>query len=298
MILANGGIAVQSNNITILESAEAVYEFSGLAHDCYADIEDTAATIYYNGAVVASGTFAAQSWSLSPLTIYIGSHFTISAQRWPGSIQLVEILDLSPGNTANSIRLLMDESVDVATYANSYPGTTAAATAAKNTGAGYPWVCAVVSHDGAGRPWTGSPSALVYSARRNSTVQTIDGSTGTFHALTFNLESLDPTSSLNLAVGWTAPASGIAEFGLGGSFAGSIADDITVFVLRTGGEAGTQTLSLPVTSRLAFGFTCSVAVNAGETWYPAIDGVAAGNTALQHLHSNFVIRFTPTATTL
>lgn len=295
--VTTAGLIEIVNNTTVLgTTTSAAIAFNGRAHTIRVTFSGTSAVVRINGTTSETITFAAQTWQNVAANFYFGATTTASVQRWPGSIYNIEIRDLT--TPANSATLLLDEPMSSSTYANSYSGTTAAATAAKQTGAAAPWIASVVSTDGRGMPWqAGCGGALVYSMQRDGTHQTIDGSTGATHTLTFNTETEDPSGSLSLTTGWTAPCAGVAAFYMHGTFANSISDDVLVYIGRAGQNLATVGLSLPVTTRANFALSASETVAAGQVWYPFVDAVAVGNTALQFLLSSFTVEFTPTPTT-
>ena len=154
IVITSAGSIVAEENVTPVAAGAAstngTFQFDGLPHDVRVRFTGTSVTITYDGVVVASTTFPTEAWNNTASLTSIGGQWVTSQARWPGSIHLVELLDLA--TPANSARFLMDEPPGEAAFLNTYPGTTVG-NATKNTGAGYPWSCAVVSHDGRGRVW-------------------------------------------------------------------------------------------------------------------------------------------------
>jgi hypothetical protein len=287
-INSDGSIDARVNTTNVCTSA-AVLQPDGRVRDVLVEFRDSGAdvtaAIYLGTRLIASGTLAATQFSAVAADHYVGGN--TGARRWSGSISNVLLEDLN--SAANSGFYLMDEPRGSTTYANTYPGTSLAGLTIN----GFVSSCGVESEDGKGRPWQGA-QPLVYLAQRDGTIQTIDGSAGASATLTFNAEVLDPTGSLSVTAGWTAPCDGIARFSYSGSFSNSTLDDVTLYILRAGGIAGTVGATLLVGSMHNLALTCAVAVTAGQVWYPFIDAVDVGNTALRHNLSQFMVEFTPT----
>jgi hypothetical protein len=301
IVITSAGSIIAEENVTPVAAGAAstngTFKFDGLPHDVRARFTGTSVTITYDGVVVASTTFPTEAWNNTASLTSIGGQWVTSQPRWPGSIHLVELLDLA--TPANSARFLMDEPPGEDAYVNSYPDTTVG-NATKNTGAGYPWSCAVVSHDGRGRVWQGSPTTLFYSATRSGTTAYSGVST---IIVQMTAETLDPTGSLALNADniFVAPCPGVAwvsaTVGLSDNADSGDNGNLALVFGGTTINLGTTTLGVRAEADTISG-TYAAPMAAGGALQMQIVDVASATTSLSLVHAAISIMFTPTATTL
>lgn len=314
---ANIGITVAGANrksdIVVYEDSNAkltatgAYSHDGFPQDVYADITPTTATLYVNGVLVASTTFASVNWSNVAASNYVGALNASGNNRWPGALWNARFIDHM--TATNCVWLNMDEPPSLsASYANAYTvptdplynvGTTTPTSANKGTVAAMPWVCAVDSMDGRGMPFQ-PVGPLIYHAQQGST-QALDGGVAAFTSLQFTGAETDPTGSFTLsnATFFTAPYAGLAVVTLCGGFDGNadVADPITIELRNSGStfyalqtEGGV--LAVPVTYSLR-GVS---AMTVGQTLGALVNGAAATTTLTLRGHA-VTIEFYPTPTT-
>lgn len=182
----NGSVSVVRRffmDQTVLTTPAWAGLFDGRAHRLDIQYGWLGCFVSWDGEVVGSSSFPLD---VDTVLRSQGLGGVNGGTSWPGALWDMELIDeVTP---ANSIRLLMDE--PSGNYVNTYPGSTAAASATRN---GYVSTVPVLSLDGLGRPWQGAPVPLVYQARRVGAL-TLTGSTS--YTPVMNTEDLDPTGSM------------------------------------------------------------------------------------------------------
>lgn len=240
--------------------------------------------LYVDGRFVSTVTNASQTLPTGSVTYAIGSIGT-SSQRAPGAIYDVRLLDLN--TPANSVALLMDE--PSGDFTNTYPSTTAAATATRR---GYVPMRAVPTVDGRGMPWQ-NVGPLVYYGRSVN----VTGITGvTTYTPVMTSDELDPTGSYAAGV-FTAPCEGMAVVVFTGSMnATTLAGAIEVVAqINDGTVAPGVALELTATGLdVHWSVTAVKSMSAGQTIYAQLASLIAGNVYTVRAGCTMTTTFYPT----
>ncbi len=290
-VTVNGALEFRENATQRALSADGVVAFDGKHRLIEAAFTGTTVAIYVEGVSVATGTFSSVTWASQ--TVFIGAGGAGVGIRWPGLIYNVQLTDnLVP---ANSATLLLDEPMSSTTYANSYSGTTAAATATKGTNAAAPWTTAVVSTDGRGMPWQmGSGGAVVYGSLMDTAVTGITGVTA--RGYTGATLEQDPTGSLSTGT-WTAPCAGtfvaIYRESITATTLGAARDIQMRLAAPATNYNSTVTLAAANVYATVTVQACGVAT-AGQTVIASLQGLNAADTYTVAAGSTFTVLFTPT----
>lgn len=288
LVATDGTVSITANASGVLSTSAGAVRFEGSPFDIRADVTDTTGSIYINGALVASGTFGAQTWSTGAATNNIGASSTSSTQRWPGSIHNVEFTDYV--TAANSLFYLLDE--PSGNYADTSGNGGAAAT--RN---GYVPNCAVVSTDGRGMVYQGQ-APLFY----RSGSAAVTGITGvTSWAFVGTDGEIDPTTSWNGATGtFTAPVAGTAVITFSGGVQATTLAGTDVIYAQVAGPGGatdqSQAWITLTTASVWVPFTCTLVTSmaAASTAVATLQSLLAGDVYSVNVDTNVSIMFYPT----
>lgn len=292
-IESNGNIVARNSNVVLASSGAGGFPFDGLPHRITARFTPTTATLVRDGVTIANTVVAAQTWIDIANTYRIGSHVASSGPRWPGSIHLVELTDLA--TPSNSRRYLLDEGLYVANYADSSGNGGPPAT--KNTGQGFPGVCAVVSEDGTGLPWSGA-GPLIYAAQRGAINQGMDGSVAISQVVTYDAKILDPTSTfVHLSGSCVVPYAGIVEVDFQARVAvAPLVDAMSVVIRR--GTAFMHEQAFVASVGAIYSLSCMFAVNPGDSITVLVAGIDPAHTTFAIHRSVMNVKLYPTGATL